>query len=88
MVKFDQNWKIVDLQNECKRLKISYGEKKADLIKRLNKLNSEKFYRFHIIALAVSQKLVETPIKYIKNPVVPKAKVGRKTKAKKCLDNQ
>lgn len=29
------NWKIVDLQKECKRFKLSYSGKKSDLIKRL-----------------------------------------------------
>ena len=37
MSKFDQNWKMVDFQNEFKRLKISYGGKKVDLIKLLLK---------------------------------------------------
>lgn len=33
---FNQTWKVVDLQNECKKLKISYAGRKSDLVKRLN----------------------------------------------------
>lgn len=43
---------------------------------------------FHIIALAVSQNLVEIPIKYIKNLVLAKVKASRKAKPKKCLEKQ
>ncbi|CAF0803697.1 unnamed protein product, partial [Brachionus calyciflorus] len=48
----------------------------------------KNFHCFHIIALAVSQKLVEMPIRYFKTPFAPKAKAGRKANAKKCLEKQ
>lgn len=35
MSKFDQSWNTVDLQNECKRLKVPQERKNADLIKLL-----------------------------------------------------
>ena len=33
---YDLTWKVLDLQNECRRLKISYAGRKSDLVKRLN----------------------------------------------------
>ncbi|CAF0999083.1 unnamed protein product [Brachionus calyciflorus] len=36
MSKINLSWKVIDLKNECKRLKISYSGKKNELVKRLN----------------------------------------------------
>ncbi|CAF1108888.1 unnamed protein product, partial [Brachionus calyciflorus] len=36
MSKFNLSWKVNDLKNECKRLKISYSGKKNELVNRLN----------------------------------------------------
>lgn len=48
----------------------------------------KNYYCFHIIALAVNQKLLTMPLKYNNKAIAPKAKAGRPAKAKKCLVRQ
>ncbi|RNA09243.1 hypothetical protein BpHYR1_017525 [Brachionus plicatilis] len=51
---------------------------------RYNKLEFDKknYYCSHIISLAVNQKLLAMPLKFIQTAVAPKAKAGRPAKAK------
>lgn len=48
----------------------------------------KNYYCFHIIALAVNQKLLIMPPKYNPKVIAPKAKSGRPAKAKACLVKQ
>ncbi|RMZ98172.1 hypothetical protein BpHYR1_043081 [Brachionus plicatilis] len=41
-----------------------------------------------ILSLAVNQKLLAMPLKFIQTAVAPKAKAGRPAKAKECLARQ
>ena len=48
----------------------------------------KNYYCSHIISLAVNQKLLAMPLKFIQTAVAPKAKAGRPAKAKECLAKQ
>ncbi|RNA18345.1 hypothetical protein BpHYR1_032217 [Brachionus plicatilis] len=51
----------------------------------IQKIGQTNYHCYHLISLAVNLGKIVIPTQYIKVSIEPKAKFGRKNKAKSCL---
>ena len=48
----------------------------------------KNYFCYHVIVVAVNEKLTDIPLQFKKIPIAPKSKVGRKSIAKRALIRQ